>query len=75
MDISVTLKDFKMKFSMHVLKVLLEGTVSQIFYLGLSFYFIKITGNFLLFFKTVFSRLHKIKTGTYITNLRHCSFE
>ena len=39
MDISVTFKDFKMKFSMHVLEVLLEGNMPQIFYLGLSFYF------------------------------------
>ena len=44
MDISVTFKDFKMKFSMHVLKVLLEGTVSQIFDLGFSFYFMSKNG-------------------------------
>ena len=31
------------------------------------------TGNFLLFFKTFFSRLHKIKTRAYINNLRHGS--
>ena len=54
MDISVTLKDFKMKFSMHVLKVLLEGTVSQIFYLGLSFYFIKKRVTFCYFSKLFF---------------------
>ena len=28
-----------MKFSINVLKVLLEGTVSEVFDLGLSFYF------------------------------------
>ena len=39
MDISVTVQDFNMKSSMHVLKVLLERTRSQIFDLGLSFYF------------------------------------
>ena len=39
MDMSVIVQDFSMAFCMHVLKVLLEGSMSQIFVLGLSFYF------------------------------------
>ena len=73
MNISVIVQDFSMKFSMHVLRVLLEGAMSQIFDLCLSFYFMSKKGNFLLFFKTFFSRLHKIKTRAYIKNLRHGS--
>ena len=50
----------------------LEGTV--IFYLGLSFDFMKKkTGRFSLFFLTKFSTFHKTKTKTYIKNLRHGS--
>ena len=40
----------------------LEGTVSQIFNLGPSFYFMSKKGNFLSFFATKSSRFHKIKT-------------
>ena len=36
--------------------------MSQIFELGLSFCFMPKTGIFLTFFKTFFSRFHKIKT-------------
>ena len=39
MDILVTTLDITMKFSMTALHVHLEGSVSQIFYLGPSFYF------------------------------------
>ena len=38
-DISVTTLDITMKFSMTVLHIHSEGTVSQIVYLGPSFYF------------------------------------
>ena len=44
MDISFIVQDFSMRFSMHVLKVLLEGSVSQIFDLGFSFYFMSKNG-------------------------------
>ena len=40
-DISVTTLDITMKFSMTVLHIHSEGSVSQIFYLGSSFYFMK----------------------------------
>ena len=53
-----------LNFSVYGLKVLLEGTVSQIFHLGLSFYFMSKTGNFLTFLKTFFSKFHKMKTRT-----------
>ena len=39
MDISVTINITELKFSVWILKVLLEGSVSQIFYLGPSFHF------------------------------------
>ena len=39
-DISVTTLDITMKFSMTALHIHSEGIVSQIFYLGPSFYFI-----------------------------------
>ena len=42
----------------------MQGTVSQIFYLGLSFYFIKCRK---------FCLKHKIKTKPLIKNLRHGS--
>ena len=38
-DISVTTLDISMKFSMTALHIHSEGSVSQIFYLGPSFYF------------------------------------
>ena len=64
MDISVTVQDFKMKLSVHVLKIPLEGTVSQIFDLGLSFHFMSKNGLFFVIFLAFFSRLYKIKTRT-----------
>ena len=42
MDISAAIYEFDLKLSMNVLKVLLEGSVSQIVDLGLSFYFMTI---------------------------------
>ena len=39
MDISVTTLDITMKFSMPAFHIQFEGSVSQIFYLGPSFYF------------------------------------
>ena len=38
-DISVTTQDIAMKFCMTILHIHSEGSVSQIFYLGPSFYF------------------------------------
>ena len=55
---------FDLRFSVCALEILLEGSVSQIFDLGLSFHFMSKTGNFWSFFKTCFSRLHKIKSRT-----------
>ena len=39
MDISITILDNAMKFCMALLHIHSEGSVSQILYLGLSFYF------------------------------------
>ena len=39
MDISITIYAIDLRFSVYILKVPLEGIVSQIFYLGPSFYF------------------------------------
>ena len=44
MDISVIFQDFSMNFSMHVPQVLPEESVSQIFYVVLSFYFMSKNG-------------------------------
>ena len=49
---------------MCILKVLLEGSVSQIFYLGPSFHFDKKRVTFGLFFAKQFSTFHKMKTRT-----------
>ena len=38
-DISVMLENFQLKLSMHVLKVLLERSMSRIFNIGLGFEF------------------------------------
>ena len=40
-DISIIFADIILKFCMLVLYILLEGSVSQIFYLGPSFYFMQ----------------------------------
>ena len=48
-----------LKYSGYVFKVLPEG----IFNLGLSFYLCQKRGNFLPFFKTLFSRFFKMKLG------------
>ena len=70
-DISVTMNVMKMTFSECDHKVLLEGSLSQISYLGLSFYFIiKKTGNFLYFFSLSISTFDSIKTKTYIKMLK-----
>ena len=62
MDISVTINIAELKFSVWILKVLLEGSLSQIFDLGPSFHFMTKTGNFLSFFAIQFSTFHKMKT-------------
>ena len=49
--------------------------MSQNFDIGPSFIFMSKMGRFLLFFHDYFSRFHKIKTKTYIMNLRHRSLQ
>ena len=44
MDISVTIKDFELKFSMWYPNIPLEGSMSQNFNLGPSFYFMSKNG-------------------------------
>ena len=44
MDISVTIHIISLRFSVYIRKVLPEGSVSQIFYLGPSFYFMAKNG-------------------------------
>ena len=44
MDISVTIHIIPLKFSVCILKVLLEGSVSQFSYLGPSFHFMAKNG-------------------------------
>ena len=50
-----------MKFGIGVKDNHMEGTMSQISYLGLSFYLISKTGKFWSFFETSISRLHETK--------------
>ena len=44
MNISVTIYDIDLRFSVYILKVPLEGRVSQFFYLGPSFHFMAKNG-------------------------------
>ena len=53
MDISITILDTAMKSCMTLLHIHSEGSVSQIFYLGLSFYF-------MLFRKKCFENIQKV---------------
>ena len=55
-DISLTIYVIDLKFSVCILKVLLQGRVSQFFYLGPGFH--------LIFFAKQFSTFHKMKTRT-----------
>ena len=54
MNISVTIKVFDLKCSVYALNVPLERRVSQIFYLGFSFYFMSKNGKLLVIFKNIF---------------------
>ena len=64
-----------LKVYQHVYNIHLEGTVSQNFEIGLSFFLCKKTGRFLLFFHNYFFRFHLKKSRTYIENLRHSSLQ
>ena len=44
MDISVTIYAVNLRFSVYILKILIEGSVSQIFDLGPSLYFMAKNG-------------------------------
>ena len=50
-----------------------KGTLSQNFKIGPSF--LLMSKKFLLFLHSYFSRFHKIKSRTYIENLRHSSLQ
>ena len=49
--------------------------MSQIFKICLSFLFMSKNGKILIIFHNYFSRFHKIKSRTYIKNLRHGSLQ
>ena len=51
-----------LKLYRYVLDIVIEGTVSQFFYLGLSFCFMSKNGKLFVIFAIYFSRLHQIKT-------------
>ena len=53
----------------------MEGTVSQIFYLGLSLNFMKSRKIFIKNNKNLRVFCHKMKTKTYIKILRHSSLQ
>ena len=50
MDISSTMDDTGLKFSMCALMILPEGSASQIFYLGLTFHFMSKNGKLFAYF-------------------------
>ena len=53
-----------LSFSVYILKVLLEGSVSQIFYLGPSFHFMAKNGQLFVFFmQNNFLHFIKLKLG------------
>ena len=64
MDISVDIYIIDLIFSMCILEVPVEGSMSQNTYLGPSCYFMTKKGNFLSFFSIQISTFHKIKTRT-----------
>ena len=61
------------KRNMPVGNTLMEGTVSQIFHLGLCFHFMLKNGKIWVIFSNFISTFHKTKIRTYIKNLRHGS--
>ena len=64
----INLKLYKLADNIHI-----EGTVSQIFYLGPCYNFMSKNGKILVILKNKFSTFDKTKTRTYIKNLRHGS--
>ena len=62
MDISVYIYIIDLKFTVCVPEVYPEGSLSQYFDLGPSFYFME--KNFLSFFSIQISTFHRIKTRT-----------
>ena len=62
MDISVTINIIDLKCSVCILKVLIEGRKSQIYYLGHSFHFM--AKNLLSFLAKQFSTFHRMKPRT-----------
>ena len=53
MDISVAIYQFKLKSSVCIHKVLVEGSLSQNFYLGPSFYFMSKNGQLFALFSNI----------------------
>ena len=53
---------YRLQICLFTLYTHLEGTVFQIFNLGLSFYFMTKIGKLLIYFANTISKLHKTKT-------------
>ena len=62
MDISVTIQAFVLKFSVRILSIPREGSMSQNLDLGPSSNFMSTKGNFCLFFSRYISTFHKTKS-------------
>ena len=75
MNISLNIVPTFTKFSTFIENILMQGTVSQNFYLGLSFNFMtkkRVTFVIFCYFQNYqFSTCHKTKTRAYIKTLRH----
>ena len=60
---------------MFIYNIHFKGTVSQNFKIVPSSLFMSKNGKILIIFHNYFSRIHKIKSRTYIRNLRHSSLQ
>ena len=60
----MTIHIIHLRFSVCIIKVLLEGSVSRILYLGPSFHFMAKNGQLVVLFAKQFSTFHKMKTRT-----------
>ena len=61
------------KLWMDVPNIHVEGSVSQIFVLGLTFHFMSKNGNFMIIYLIFFLSFIKKRTRTYTKNLKHSS--
>ena len=74
-DFSLNIIWILLIFHKHVDNMHSKEIMSQNLDIGLSFIFISKNGKIFVIFYSFFSTFHKIKTRTYINNLRHGSLQ